>query len=359
VFYAKGAIGHDTLTIAPNPAPMFPPPDFPTPLRPLEDLWSDEVELWVKDDGKTHPIYGGNKVRKVTALVDDAVARGARRIITFGAAGSHHVLTTTLFARARGLECAAVLTPQPRTEHAVDTLRAALGVGLDAYPAPHALSVPVAIARALQRGDVIVPPGGSNVLGASMYAAAFEELITQLRDLGRPAPDWIVVALGTGGTAAGLLAGAVGAEVPTRVLGVAILNNPIAGLMVQALAGAILRRQGRPADPRALSRRFMVSRDYVGEGYGEPTAEGERATARALESGLELDPTYTAKAFARVLEILRRARAGGRSRPLRVVYLHTLSSVPLDPLLRAPLAPESLPAALSHLFFSPKRLVVG
>jgi D-cysteine desulfhydrase len=240
------------------------PPTFPTPLRRLDALSSDAAEIWVKDDGATHATYGGNKVRKVTRLLDDAVERGARRLLTFGAAGSHHVLTTALFARERGLGAAAVLTPQPRTDHAVRTLRAALGAGLEAYVAPTALLVPVVAARAFRTGDVVVPLGGSNLLGASGYVAAFDEILADFAAQGLEPPDWIVTAVGSGGTAAGLLAGSIAARAPTRILGVSIVSNPLAGALVGALSFGVLRKRGISPDAGTLRRKLTIEPDYVG-----------------------------------------------------------------------------------------------
>ena len=80
---------------------------YPTPIRRCSP------QLWVKDDGATATLYGGNKVRKLEYLLAAARARGARRIVTVGAGGSHHVLATTLYARTIGIATAAVLFPQP------------------------------------------------------------------------------------------------------------------------------------------------------------------------------------------------------------------------------------------------------
>jgi D-cysteine desulfhydrase len=341
------------------PAP-FAEPTFPTPLRRVPELSHDLAEVWLKDDGQTHAVYGGNKVRQVAALVRDAEERGARRVLTFGAAGSHHVLTTTLFARARGLECAALLTPQPGSEHAKSTLRAAIGAGLEAFPARGNLAVPWAFGRAFQAGDVLIAPGGFGARGAAAYADAVGELVTQFDELGEAAPDCIVVPLGTGVTAAGLLAGVTLRGLKTIVVAVAILDNPFARAVVSWLAGAVLARE-RPeltASRQARDRRELtargrarleIERRFVGAGYGAPTEAGERALERAASFGIELDPTYTAKTMACVLELVERARVSGRSRPLRIVYWHTLSAAPLEPLLVEAPAFEELSPALREL----------
>src|SRR6478609_1808013 len=98
----------------------------------------------------------------------------------FGAAGSHHLLTLTLFARAAGLESAAFVFPQPRTEHALDTLRAGLGLGLEVHPAQHPALIPGLVPRVLRRGDYLIAPGGSNAIGACACADAVDELARQI-----------------------------------------------------------------------------------------------------------------------------------------------------------------------------------
>jgi 1-aminocyclopropane-1-carboxylate deaminase/D-cysteine desulfhydrase-like pyridoxal-dependent ACC family enzyme len=327
----------------------FPDPVYPTPLRRLAELCHASADVWLKDDGQTHSIYGGNKVRQVSALVRDAAQRGARRSLTFGPAGSHHVLTTTLFARAQGLAAAAVLMPQPKSEHAVETLRASLGAGLQAFPAVPQVATPLAFARAINAGDVLIAPGGFGPRGAAAYADALSELVAQFRALGEGPPDCVIVPLGTGVTSAGLLAGAALERVTTTIVAVSVLHNPLSGVMVRALAAEVLAHRG--VERREIARAMLrVERGFVGERYGAPTPAGERAVSRASELGIELDPTYTAKTFAHVLELVERLRAARRARPLRIVYWHTLSAVSLAPLLRDAPSAEELPREIRRLF---------
>ena len=166
----------------------------------------------------------------------EARRHDARSILTFGAAGSHHVLTTALFAAAQGLSTGAILVPQRATPHVVDTLRAAIAGGVEVHPASGFAGVPYVFARARRRGDYIVPPGASNPLGTLGYVQAMLELALQLRTGECPEPDLIVVPVGSGGTAAGLLAGAVLAGLKSRVLGVAVMNGPFARRHVVSLA---------------------------------------------------------------------------------------------------------------------------
>ncbi len=316
---------------------------LPTPVRRLE-LASLRSELWLKQDGLAHPLYGGNKTRKAALLLAHAAERGARRVLTIGAAGSHHVLATTLFAPEYGLQAAAVLTPQPATEHARAVLGRSLSAGLAAYPAGSAWSAPGTFLRAHRRGDYLVPVGGSNVHGARAYALALAELEAQVEAGALPAPDWIVVPLGSGGTAAGLLAGLSRSRLPTRLLAVSVLSNPFAVAQVRFLARRTLRSLGGARVDPEWPRRLSVDRSQIGRGYGFATRAGQSASELAAALDLALDPTYTAKAFAAALALARGEHRLGAA-PARVLYWHTLSVA-----AGGNAAPSPLPPELERLF---------
>jgi len=331
---------------------VLPVPIYPTPVRACPELSHARAELWLKNDGLSHPIYGGNKVRKAERLVAEAVRRGAKRVFSFGAAGSHHLLTLTLFARAAGLRSAALVFPQPYTEHALDTLRAGLGLGLEPYPAPSAASLPWLLPRALRRGDYLIAPGGSNAIGTQAYADAAFELAQQIEDGELPSPDLIVVPLGSGGTCAGLAAGVVQRGLPCRVQGVQVVGGFGPRLAAGYLAKSALRRCGAAHKISELISRLSFDVSEVGPGYGAGSSAGSRATHIARDLRLELDQTYTAKAFARVLSLLdsaSSAEAERLGRPQRILYWHTLSATSLSPLLGTAPSESELPGAVRRL----------
>jgi D-cysteine desulfhydrase len=310
----------------------------PTPVQQLA-LEASHGELWLKQDGLTHALYGGNKTRKAAVILEHAAARGARRVLTFGAAGSHHVLATTLFAPGFGLRVAAVLTPQPATEHAQAVLGRSLSAGLEAYPASSASSALFTLLRHRRRADYVVPPGGSSAYGAQAYALALAELEAQVEAGALPAPAWIVVPLGSGGTAAGLLAGLARSRLKTRLLAVSVLGNPFAAAQVRFLARRALRLSGDALVDREWQRRLVVDSSQIGRGYGWATSAGDNATQLASAYGLRLDPTYTAKAFAAALQLARGEHRASTT-PARVLYWHTLSVPDGGPTLTSPLPPE-------------------
>ncbi len=318
---------------------------LPTPVQRLE-IGGLHGELWLKQDGAIHELYGGNKARKAALLLAHAAERGATRVLTFGAAGSHHVLCTALFAPDFGLRVAAVLLPQPATEHARAVLGRSLAAGLEAYPASSGWSAAWRFLGARQSGDYVVPPGGSNARGALAYALAIPELEAQIDAGALPVPDWIVVPVGSGGTAAGLLAGLARSRLPTRLLAVSVLGNRWAAAQIRYLAGRALRLLPRAPLADRWRERLVMDESQLGRGYGWATSAGERATELAAAQGVRLEPTYTAKAFAAALELGRAASAPG-ARPARILYWHTLSVAEGGPASAVP-----LPGALARLLSS-------
>ncbi|HEY3497892.1 MAG TPA: pyridoxal-phosphate dependent enzyme [Polyangiaceae bacterium] len=308
------------------------------------------AELWLKNDGLSHAVYGGNKVRKLERIFAD-LGEARPRLLTLGAAGSHHVLTTALFGKARGLRVAAVFVPQLRTPHVEATLRASLGQGVEAYAAGGYAGVPLAFARAFRPGDHVIPPGASNLAGALAYADAALELAAQVRAGDLPEPDLVVVAVGSGGTAAGLLAGLAQSGLRARVHGVLVLARPFVRRQIGRLASAAVRANGARVSAAELSARLELDSGAIGDGYGCATDEAERARAFARqEHNLELDLTYTAKAFARALALAAKPPAGVRT----VLYWHTLSARPLEPLLDGAPSLDELQPSLRRLLVAPR-----
>jgi D-cysteine desulfhydrase len=317
---------------------------YPTPVEPVPALSAPGCALWVKRDDLTHDVYGGNKVRKLEHLLEDARARGARRLVTVGAAGSHHVLATTYFGKRAGFEVEAVLVPQPRNAHVLEVLRADLAQGLHAFPVGSWGAAPWAIVRRIAHGARFITVGGSSAVGSLGYLDAGRELAAQVRAGLLPEPDVCVVALGSGGTAGGLAAGFAAEGLRTRVVGVCVSTPP---WVLRLAAGHLARACARKAGVRTV--RLTMDTRFLGAGYGHRTLEGDLATdlARA-HAGLVLDPTYTAKTFACALWFVRARQA--RS----VLYWHTLSSAPMSPLLAGAPTEDEFPPDLRALVNSLK-----
>jgi len=316
---------------------------YPTPVERIEALSRPKSALWVKRDDLTHPLYGGNKVRKLEHLLAEARRRGKTRVLTLGAAGSHHVLATSLFGARAGLAVDAVLVPQRNTGHVVENLRADLAAGATLFPVGSYATVPFGLLRAYRHTSYVIPMGGSNVVGSMGYVDAARELAAQVKAGVLPEPDVAVVTLGSGGTVAGLAAGLALAGLRTRIIAVVVAGPAFVTVaMARWLARRCYARAGG-RDAALVRDRIVPTAKYLGRGYGEPTAAGARATEEAKEVGLVLDPTYTAKCFAAAQDVVRSESYAN------VLYWHTLSSAPMEPLLASAPAADSIDPRLRRL----------
>jgi D-cysteine desulfhydrase len=254
----------------------------------------DPGALWVKRDDLTGLGAGGNKVRKLEYLCAAAHRHGATVLVTSGRGQSNHARLTAAAARRVGMECVLVLAGSPPPtligNLALESLLGArvlwVGDADDAELDRHVERAAAEVTRSGHRVEVI-PLGGSNALGARGYIDCGRELLQQMADLRH-----VVVALGSGGTMAGLVAG-LG---PDRVLGVAVgaTADPVVRVraMVEQLAD---EGAAEPTGAGAL----RVRDDQVGPGYGILTQGAATAIIDAAEcEGIFLDPVYTAKALS-------------------------------------------------------------
>jgi 1-aminocyclopropane-1-carboxylate deaminase/D-cysteine desulfhydrase-like pyridoxal-dependent ACC family enzyme len=312
--------------------PHHPLGTFPTAVERVEGLLPRGVELWVKREDRAGALYGGNKVRKLEFLIARALAEGRERLFTIGGWGSHHALATAIYARAAGLGCELALFPQPASAHVREQLRADLAAGAEVHAVDLLAAIgPRVLAARLDRKVAYLTGGGSSVDGTFGWVSAADELREQIVSGALPRPDAIYLALGSCGTAAGLLAGfSTFAVHPDEIVGVRVVDRPISGAgPTRTLAERTFARlwpQELPMRPYADLR---VEHDQIGAGYGHSTPAAEAAVAAAARVGLVLETTYTGKAMAQLFA----DAASGRLDRKRVLFLHTYSSVDLGPLL--------------------------
>ena len=297
---------------------------YPTPVQRLARWSTAASELWIKRDDLTSPSYGGNKVRKLELVLAEAQRLEKRKVVTLGAVGSHHVLATGIFGKSLGLEVEAVVIGQPRTTHVLENARASVGQGVRMIPASNYAEGALLLGARVALGAYFIPAGGSSKLGTIGYVEAARELSEQVARAEMPEPDVLVVALGSGGTAAGLAAGVVAAGLRTRILAVTVAAP---ARLLERNARILAEQCAEPSQKRAVASRLEQTRAYLGPGYGHVTPESERALREAADEGLVLDSTYTAKAFVAACERVQL----GRERT--ILFWHTLSSAPIEPLL--------------------------
>lgn len=339
--------------------PRFPLTQLPTPVRRLAALEAHlgAPSLWVKCDDCSGQLYGGNKPRKLEYLVADALQRRRAGLLTLGGTGTHHGLATAVAARQAGLRCVLVLVPQPVTSHVLDSMLLAHAWGAELHLARSFAGVlarvaTILTAAAARRAPLaLIPPGGTNPLGAVGLVRAGLELAAQVRAGELPEPDAVFTALGSGGTAAGLVAGLRAAGLRSRVVAVLVTDTlaPTEQRLANLAGAALARMRHSGADLPQL--RFApddvtVTRDQLGRGYGYATAAGDDATRTAQQvAGMTLEPTYTAKAFAAFLDAARSRRWGEH-----LLFWNTFSSVvPRAGIERLP-DPSELPRPFQRFF---------
>lgn len=305
---------------------------YPTPLVRLENL-SRELgrEVYAKRDDGLGPAAGGNKTRKLEYLLADAIEAGATKIVTVGGPQSNHARLTAAAARMLGLETHLLLFGS-RPKRAVGNLLIDRLVGAELHfipPGPiesgactfEELDAYVREEASKRVGEhYYIPLGGSNGLGSLGYVRAALEVEEQAI-AAAVADAWIVVATGSGGTLAGLLAGLQVIGSPLRLIGIDVASiwtsypELVARLANDALALLGLPASLGPADVP------LIERSYVGRGYAVPTSEGTAAIRRVAQTeGLLLDPTYTGKAFAGLLD-LHASGHFGDAEP--IIFWHT------------------------------------
>lgn len=264
----------------------------------------------VKHDEATSSLYGGNKIRKLEYLLRRARDRGARRVATFGAAGSNHALATAMHAAELGFDCTCFLSHQKVTPNVARTLNMHRRLGTEIFRWGHGVDQVALFREHLQgRGAWVIPLGGTCWLGAVGFVNAGLELSQQVNDGILERPHRVYIACGTTGSAAGLALGLAAAGLDATVHAVQVADNPFASeeklRRLMAKTRFILNR----ADPSFLAHGFsprVVWRDeFLAGGYAR-VDEATRAAVRLAsdELRLSLETTYTGKAMAAMLHDL-------------------------------------------------------
>ncbi|MDW8319007.1 MAG: pyridoxal-phosphate dependent enzyme [Anaerolineae bacterium] len=315
-----------------NTHPRVPLAHYPTPLVALPRLSTALGRpLYLKRDDEIGPALGGNKTRKLEFLLADALRRGHRKVATFGGLQSNHARLTAAAARRLGLEAHLFyFERRPATLSGNLLLNRLLGATMHFVPlggggdggmtVETAIRLAGLVARLRLGRHYFIPVGGHHWLGCLGYVAAAAELDQQARSLGI-GDARVVVAAGSGGTLAGLLAGFTLIGSGLRPLGVDVgklwRSFPAS---IARLATELCRRLGQPHafTPEQVP---LVEGVYVGPRYGVPSAAGNAAIERlARAEGVLLDPIYTGKAFAGLLDL---AAQGVLAADEPAIFLHT------------------------------------
>ena len=301
---------------------------LPTPLENLSSLSRMyHRSILIKRDDLTGVVFTGNKARKAEFLLGDAQRHGADIILTTGSPNSNHTRVISAGARKLGMDVILYIKGErPETYTGNLLLNRIFGarfrfVGLKPYS--RILEIMERDARRLRRSGhkpYVIPVGGATPVGATGYTLAFLELMEQAENKGHRI-DTIVHCSGTGGTYAGLLYGAKVTDAKTRII--AISDGTPKSELIEDTAKLIDGLAEVHGIRVKLNNDIHVYDDkkYIGKGYGIPSREGISAIKLLARSeGILLDPVYSSKAMAGMIDLIRR---GVLKEDETIVFLHT------------------------------------
>ncbi len=301
---------------------------YPTPLTPATRLSEalDGPEIFIKRDDLTGVTLTGNKIRKIEFLLAEARQHNAEVIITCGGAQSNHARTTAIAARQLGMRTHLVLRNNGGKSLDgnlfLDRMVGAEITFVSAEEYEHVDEQMQEIAAHYEKEGIkayVIPEGGSNALGAMGYAFAMKELADQIKK-SKQTFDAIVLAVGSGGTQAGLLIGKMLFQVPINIIGInicddaAYFQNRIRSILQEA-------RQRFSLPAQLLSESIQIVDGYVGKGYGLSRLEEIKTIKQVAElEGLILDPVYTGKAMYGLKDLIAK---GYFQKDQKIIFLHT------------------------------------
>lgn len=328
--------------------------NLPTPVsRHTIQTAAGERTVSVKHDDASSPLYGGNKIRKLEYILRRALDRGAQRVATFGAVGSHHALATAIHAHELGLACTCFLTHQKRTPSIGKVLNMHRLLGTEVVRYGGGIETLPLFRKYLQgRRTWVVPLGGSCWLGVAGFVNAALELRDQVEAGEITYPERIYVANGTMGTVAGLAIGLVAADMRTEIHAIRVADNNytnplILDRLMQKTATLLSRLDaGFPAD--AARRAHIRWRDeFFAGGYAVADGATNDAVAIAKDAlGLQLETTYTGKAMAALLHDIAAVEYAGES----CLLWNTHNSAPLPVSGQRPSSLDNIPEEFARYF---------
>jgi len=300
---------------------------LPTPFEEMRRLTKllNGPRLWIKRDDCTGLAFGGNKERKAEFVLADALSKKADVVITTGGIQSNHVRATTAAANKLGLKAVLVIYGKKPKEYngnlLLDYLLGAdvrfVGAGGSKFP----LISKQIVEELKRKGHIpyVIPSGASYPVGAVAYVNAMLELLDQANDRGLKI-DYIIHAAGSGGTQAGLILANKALKSKINILGMS--DEPDGDWLVKKTA-EIANGTAKLLDLKVqlAPRDVTLIEDYAGEQYGVLTSEALEAIKLVAQTeGILLDPVYTSKAMAGLIDMTRRGRFKNED---NVVFIHT------------------------------------
>jgi len=295
--------------------------EFPPPVQKLDRLGGDlgTNYLYIKRDDLSGKVYGGNKIRKLEFLLGNTIRAGAKEVLTYGSTGSNHCLATAIYAQQLGLRSISMLMPQPNAHYVRRNLLMSHHYGAELHLHRNRPFVVLGTMYQLLRHRLkygrfpqVIPLGGSSPLGVIGFVNAAFELKEQILKREIPEPDRIYVASGSLGTAAGLMLGLRTANLKSRLISVRVTDEKLVNvnsmLKLVHKANSLLCSLDPSFPEIGFSRENTdIRHDFFGQQYALFTEAGMEAVNRIEKTeGIKLDGTYTGKAFAALIDDVKR-----------------------------------------------------
>lgn len=289
---------------------------FPTPVIKANKLAEklDLSGLYIKNDGLSGELYGGNKIRKLEFHLGQALKQGLKEVLTFGGAGSNHALATAMCAKKVGLRSISMLNDQPNANYVRRNLLKSFQAGAELHLMKSKRWLKIATAweqwkHKLKTGrfPLIIPMGGTSPLGTVGFVSAGFELKEQIAQGLLPEPDVIYVSLGSMGTAVGLLLGLTATGLKSKIIAVRVVSESTANKSKAEKLFKDTNALLQSADPSFKMFDFPEDRleirdEFFGPGYAIFTKDGIEAVKLVDETeDVKLEGTYTGKTFAAII----------------------------------------------------------
>jgi D-cysteine desulfhydrase family pyridoxal phosphate-dependent enzyme len=300
---------------------------LPTPLHRLKNLGESIGlnNLWIKRDDQTGAAFGGNKTRKLEFVVGDAKANKADTLVTVGGVQSNHCRQTAAVAASMGMRCILLLAgEEPETYTGNVLLNRFMGAEMKFFPDESYITLNTRMDEIMNTltefglTPYAIPAGAAFPVGVVPYAVAMQELKTQF-DEHNVFPDKILVAIGTGGTLAGMIIGAYMLDLDVDLTGITVSES--ADESTERVRDLIERTIDKYPEIESFTPKISIDDSFIGKGYGEL----DDGVVSAIEmfakmDGIILDPVYTGKAG---LALIRMALSGDITPETSTLFYHT------------------------------------
>jgi len=312
---------------------------FPSPVEHLKELSTlTGNNVWIKRDDCASNVYGGNKCRMMEWIIADAVKKDRKSLITWGAVGSNQILSSVIYGHLAGFkDITAVYNDQPYQPYVTNNFLISTSLGVKQVigkniPVYGIKLISAYVSKLLRRKrPYLIPLVGSSPISVLSYLDSALEIKEQIQQGICPKPDYIFITVGTGGTAAGLMLGAmafgdIGKVIGVRVLEKVFVNERMIAWETNRAIRFLKKRGVHLSIRKAKADDIELIHDSIGEGYAESTEQGQAAIDLLKDKeGLNLDVTYTGKTMAAMLDFMKTEKGS------TFLFWHTLNTVDLSP----------------------------